>query len=213
MSGVSIAMEDVFSKAEEDLHDQCFPSPQHAPPTPAELIDPSGRNSDILDPDEIYAPLHDEVLAVGLAYDENDHKEEEEEHSAHPQTSAVDENFSNLSEIPPPPPPPAVPPPPPPPLSPPTLYKNTPPNSPSHMSVKRINWEKIEPVDLSNTVWGQLGEDYDTINDMVKYLDLEEHFAMKRVKDLSRLTLIFFIIALNLVVCFSVPYICRVALM
>ena len=66
------------------------------------------------------------------------------------------------------------------------MFKNTPPASPTRIPVKRINWEKIEPVDLTNTVWGQLGEDHETIKDAVKYLDLEEHFAMKKAKDLSK---------------------------
>uniref|UniRef100_H2XNJ8 Delphilin n=1 Tax=Ciona intestinalis TaxID=7719 RepID=H2XNJ8_CIOIN len=104
---------------------------------------------------------------------------------------------SQQEEIPPPPPPlpdvlspPPIPPPPPPPppLSPPMMFKNSPHDTPVRMSVKRINWEKIEPVDLGNTVWGQLGEDYDTINDVVKYLDLEEHFAMKKAKTFKKKT-------------------------
>uniref|UniRef100_F6TJS8 Uncharacterized protein n=1 Tax=Ciona intestinalis TaxID=7719 RepID=F6TJS8_CIOIN len=115
------------------------------------------------------------------------------------QTSQQEEVIYDVPRpvIPPPPPPlpdvlspPPIPPPPPPPppLSPPMMFKNSPHDTPVRMSVKRINWEKIEPVDLGNTVWGQLGEDYDTINDVVKYLDLEEHFAMKKAKTFKKKT-------------------------
>ena len=174
-------MEDIFSRAENDLYNAS--APNNRPPTPLELSDASHHYSDALDLDEIYAPLQDEVLALGLAYDEQDSTDEEEL----PQSSEI-QNVTDLSAIPSPPPPPPVipPPPPPPPLSPPLMFKNTPPASPNRIPVKRINWEKIEPVDLTNTVWGQLGEDHETIKDAVKYMDLEEHFAMKRAKNLSK---------------------------
>nr|XP_004225831.2 delphilin-like [Ciona intestinalis] len=186
VSGISMNMEDIFSEAEEDLHSA---PPEHSPPTPKEL-----QNNVIGDPDEVYAPLHEEVLALGLAYDENENGDEEE---VHPKSSTVHNDDQSFSLIPPPPPPlpdvlspPPIPPPPPPPppLSPPMMFKNSPHDTPVRMSVKRINWEKIEPVDLGNTVWGQLGEDYDTINDVVKYLDLEEHFAMKKAKTFKKKT-------------------------
>ena len=193
VSGVSLNMEDIFSGAEEELEalsnhtNSIIHSPERtspdfpAPPVPLPPAD-NKKIVELGDPDEIYAPLQEEVLALGLEYNENEHEEEE-----YPQTSTVGTNTVNESSaIPPPPaimlppPPPPLPPPPPPPLPPPLMFQNTPVASPvRRMSVKRINWEKIEPVDLGNTVWGQLGEDH-TINDVVKYLDLEEHFAMKK---------------------------------
>ena len=181
-------MEDMFSRAEEDLDSNSFASaPNIRPPTPLELSEDSHHQSRPLDIDEIYAPLQDEVLAMGLAYDEQDEEDEEET----PQSSEIHE-ITDVSMIPsPPPPPPVVPPPPPPPLSPPLMYKNTPPSSPNRVPVKRINWEKIEPADLTDTVWGQLGDDHETIKDVVKYMELEEHFAMKKAKDLSKFLFLF----------------------
>ncbi|CAK8685246.1 unnamed protein product [Clavelina lepadiformis] len=186
VSGISMNMEDVFSAAEEDLQKddrRLSMPPVETPPLPLELeVAPSGKQDLLQDPDDVYAPLHQEVLALGLAYEE-----EEEEYQAPQTSSQQNKQNGELLSIPPPPPPPPVPPtiPPPPPISPPLMFKNTPPTSPRKMSVKRINWEKIEPVDLGNTVWGQLGEDHDTINDVVKYLDLEEHFALKKAKNLK----------------------------
>nr|XP_039255613.1 uncharacterized protein LOC120332437 [Styela clava]XP_039255614.1 uncharacterized protein LOC120332437 [Styela clava] len=98
--------------------------------------------------------------------------------------------FPNANGIPPPPPPPpGVPPPPPPPPNPSMVGYQQGPASPTRMNVKRLNWQKIEPPDLKETVWGQIGEDYDTINDVVKYLDLEQHFATKKARELKRLSL------------------------
>ena len=197
VSGVSINMEDIFSGAEEELEalsvsrtNSIIQSPDRAspdfpaPPVPLPAADGAKKMVELGDPDEIYAPLQEEVLALGLEYNENEHDDED-----NPQTSTVGTNtvINTPSGIPVPPallslppPPPPVPPPPPPPLPPPPMFQNTPVTSPvRRMSVKRINWEKIEPLDLGNTVWGQLGEDH-TINDVVKYLDLEEHFAMKK---------------------------------
>ena len=178
-------MEDIFSKAEEDLHNHSFsPAPESSPPMPEELLSIPNHNHEIVDPDEAYAPLREEVLALGLAYEEN--AEEEEPQSPEPHTANLN-NRCNPTSIPPPPPLPPMAPPPPPPISPPLMFKNTPPTTPPFKTpVKRINWEKIEPPDLSDTVWGQLGDDHDKINDVVKYLDLEEHFAMRKAKELSK---------------------------
>uniref|UniRef100_H2Y8Z1 Delphilin n=1 Tax=Ciona savignyi TaxID=51511 RepID=H2Y8Z1_CIOSA len=166
VSGISMNMEDIFSEAEDDLH---AAPPQNSPPTPKELE----QNVVIGDPDEVYAPLHEEVLALGLAYDENENEEVEEEDQKPKPVPTIDSQ--GLTGIPPAPPlpPPLMEPPPPPPLSPPMMFKNSPNDTPARMSVKRINWEKIEP-------------DYDTINDVVKYLDLEQHFAMKKAKTFSK---------------------------
>jgi len=178
-------MEHVFNEAEEDLHQREFRHKQNGLQI---------SETELEDPDEVYAALHEEALAVGLAYDENEQDEDDDE--LNPQTSSVGTTTTDPPNgVPPPPPiPTGVPPPPPiptgvpppPPLAPPLQFKSSPPNSPVRLAVKRINWEKIEPVDLGSTVWGQLGEDHETINDVVKYLDLEEHFATKQRPVLSK---------------------------
>ncbi|XP_056020284.1 delphilin-like isoform X2 [Ostrea edulis] len=70
------------------------------------------------------------------------------------------------------PPPPAPPPPPPPP--PPSLVTDV-GVSAHQVNVKRINWEKIDPDKVENTVWEQLGND--DLDDVIKYLELENHFS------------------------------------
>uniref|UniRef100_A0A8C5N8G0 Glutamate receptor, ionotropic, delta 2 (Grid2) interacting protein, b n=1 Tax=Gouania willdenowi TaxID=441366 RepID=A0A8C5N8G0_GOUWI len=90
-----------------------------------------------------------------------------------PQTSVFSEVLMLLfSKAPPPPPPPL-----PPPSDPPPLPKASDTN---HMSVKRLRWEQVE--NSEGTIWGQLGEDseYDKLSDMVKYLDLDQHFGTQR---------------------------------
>ncbi|CAG2203100.1 Delphilin [Mytilus edulis] len=49
------------------------------------------------------------------------------------------------------------------------------------MNVKRINWEKIDAQKVGNTVWGQLGDEED-LDDVLKYLELEQHFSTNPVK-------------------------------
>ena len=170
-------MEDVFTRAEEDLHNNSF-SPKLPPPLPDDLARVPRDN-----PSDIYLPLEEEDLAAGLAYEEECGVQEEEDEApqSHNLKASSDEVSFQLL-----PPPMAPPPPPPPPIPPPVLSTNTNPSNVAKKSVKRINWVKIEPVDLSNTVWGQLGEDPDTVNDVVEYFDLEEHFAMRKAKDLSK---------------------------
>uniref|UniRef100_A0A4X2LBH9 Grid2 interacting protein n=1 Tax=Vombatus ursinus TaxID=29139 RepID=A0A4X2LBH9_VOMUR len=82
-------------------------------------------------------------------------------------------------QVPPPPPPPL---PPPVPCAPPLLHRGLGHrrSESNHMSVKRLRWEQVE--NSEGTIWGQLGEDsdYDKLNDMVKYLDLELHFGTQK---------------------------------
>uniref|UniRef100_A0A5F8GG96 Grid2 interacting protein n=1 Tax=Monodelphis domestica TaxID=13616 RepID=A0A5F8GG96_MONDO len=82
-------------------------------------------------------------------------------------------------QVPPPPPPPL---PPPVPCAPPLLHRGLSHrrSESNHMSVKRLRWEQVE--NSEGTIWGQLGEDsdYDKLNDMVKYLDLELHFGTQK---------------------------------
>ncbi|KAM9774013.1 delphilin [Syngnathus typhle] len=75
----------------------------------------------------------------------------------------------------PPPPPPL-----PPPCEPPPLPKPGQASDTNHMSVKRLRWEQVE--NSEGTIWGQLGEDsdYDKLTDMVKCLDLDQHFGTQR---------------------------------
>uniref|UniRef100_A0A8K9WXG4 Glutamate receptor, ionotropic, delta 2 (Grid2) interacting protein, a n=1 Tax=Oncorhynchus mykiss TaxID=8022 RepID=A0A8K9WXG4_ONCMY len=85
-------------------------------------------------------------------------------------------NLDQLGKQEPPPPPPLPPPGTPPPLPRPGLPRM----DSNHMSVKRLRWEQVE--NSEGTIWGQLGEDsdYDKLNDMVKYLDLELHFGTQK---------------------------------
>ncbi|KAG7263246.1 LOW QUALITY PROTEIN: hypothetical protein CRUP_038641 [Coryphaenoides rupestris] len=94
------------------------------------------------------------------------------------QPQSLPHSLSDTPEHPEPPPPP---PPLPPPCSPPPLPR--PPlcrMDSHHMSVKRLRWEQVE--NSEGTIWGQLGanSDYDKLNDMVKYLDLELHFGTQK---------------------------------
>lgn len=79
---------------------------------------------------------------------------------------------SNDIFIPPPPAPP-IPPPPPPPL--PVTVNNTGPPG-----VKRINWEKIENID-ANSLWAQMPETNMELEDVVKYLEIEQQFSTKKL--------------------------------
>lgn len=71
------------------------------------------------------------------------------------------------------PPAPPIPPPPPPPL--PVTVNNTGPPG-----VKRINWEKIENID-ANSLWAQIPETNMELEDVVKYLEIEQQFSTKKL--------------------------------
>ncbi|XP_028331454.1 delphilin isoform X2 [Gouania willdenowi] len=91
---------------------------------------------------------------------------------SHTKTYESSRQEQQTQQAPPPPPPPL-----PPPSDPPPLPKASDTN---HMSVKRLRWEQVE--NSEGTIWGQLGEDseYDKLSDMVKYLDLDQHFGTQR---------------------------------
>ncbi|XP_030840675.1 delphilin isoform X2 [Strongylocentrotus purpuratus] len=79
-----------------------------------------------------------------------------------------------ISMVPPPPPPPPPPPvPPPPPPIPGEMNNNW--SSEAKMSVKRLNWEKLQ--DTENTVWSGLGDEVGYFDDVIKHLELEEKFS------------------------------------
>ncbi|KAK2185328.1 hypothetical protein NP493_240g05013 [Ridgeia piscesae] len=68
---------------------------------------------------------------------------------------------------------------PPAPPAPPPLPPGLPPSVGAvEMKVKRLNWEKIDVVH-ENSVWAQMG-DTDDLEDIVKYLELEQQFSTKR---------------------------------
>ncbi|XP_071960941.1 delphilin-like isoform X9 [Antedon mediterranea] len=80
--------------------------------------------------------------------------------------------------IPVPPPPPFIPPPPPvPPPPPPTITNGVSTLTVPGMSVKRMNWEKLNHTE--NTVWSQMreGEDESYLKDVIKHLELDEKFS------------------------------------
>ncbi|KAK6170562.1 hypothetical protein SNE40_018927 [Patella caerulea] len=74
--------------------------------------------------------------------------------------------------------PPAPPPPPPAPPAPKPFTAGS--NQTVQMNVKRINWEKLNSNNVNNTVWQQL--DDSELNDIVKYLELDQQFSTKTVK-------------------------------
>ncbi|ESO84151.1 hypothetical protein LOTGIDRAFT_155476 [Lottia gigantea] len=68
-------------------------------------------------------------------------------------------------------------PPPPPPVPPPPSFQSY---NNKQMNVKRINWEKLNPSKVNNTVWQQI--DDSELEDIVKYLELDQHFSTKTTK-------------------------------
>ncbi|XP_063961799.1 delphilin-like isoform X2 [Lytechinus pictus] len=82
---------------------------------------------------------------------------------------------SPTSMVPPPPPMPPPPPPipPPPPPIPGDMNNNW--TREGKMSVKRLNWEKLQ--DTENTVWSGLGDEVGYFDDVIKHLELEEKFS------------------------------------
>ncbi|KAL5017847.1 hypothetical protein ScPMuIL_003569 [Solemya velum] len=70
--------------------------------------------------------------------------------------------------------------PPPPPVPPPLPLSPTTAVNTAQMNVKRINWEKLEQEKVGNTIWEQLG--HSDIEDVVRYLELEQHFSTKTPK-------------------------------
>ncbi|XP_059156490.1 delphilin-like [Physella acuta] len=64
------------------------------------------------------------------------------------------------------------PPPPPPPLKPNFFEENT-----NRMSVKRINWEKLDNKSVHNTIWEKLNEN--DLSEVIRYLELETQFSIK----------------------------------
>ncbi|GFO33175.1 glutamate receptor, ionotropic, delta 2 (grid2) interacting protein, b [Plakobranchus ocellatus] len=86
---------------------------------------------------------------------------------------------TSVSSAPPPPPPPPPPPAPPLPQSRSTPSDQGEDNS-SKMSVKRINWEKLDNQKVENTIWEKLNST--DLRQVVKYLELEAQFSTKPSK-------------------------------
>ncbi|XP_062859228.1 delphilin [Trichomycterus rosablanca] len=178
------------SKVHPILHSSSHISPQpvhasqqpHTSPHPplrhrAQTIYQSQQNSAMLPNAQKSSPTHKTYEPTHKAY-ESTHKSYESTHKSYESThksfeSAHKTYEGTLSKAPPPPPPPL-----PPPCEPPPLPKPSPQASDTnHMSVKRLRWEQVE--NSEGTIWGQLGEDpdYGKLTDMVKYLNLEQHFG------------------------------------
>ncbi|XP_064612281.1 delphilin-like isoform X2 [Liolophura sinensis] len=65
-----------------------------------------------------------------------------------------------------------------PPPAPPVVSSSAATNS---MSVKRINWEKLNIDNIQDTVWGQIG-DTNHLDEVIQYLELEQQFSTSPVR-------------------------------
>ncbi|CAL8272465.1 unnamed protein product [Lota lota] len=200
--GQRVAIVDDFLSPENDYEEMSFPDEEDEDDDEDDLGEDDEENGgfvapELSSPSDVQSSSAEEENASSLTYSSSsDHippppmtppppppiQFNDTPPSAPPSAPAAPQSLPHSPSDPlkhpePPPPPPPLPPP----CSPPPLPR--PPLSrmdSHHMSVKRLRWEQVE--NSEGTIWGQLGanSDYDKLNDMVKYLDLELHFGTQK---------------------------------